>query len=250
MYALDLYDNSIFWLPLLAFKIWMLVDVMQRSSGGSGMNYWFFIIWVPFGDFLYFFLVKLQDPEFAKWKRRLFYRPPSVDQLRYNCRHSPSTVNKLALAEALLLNKEYSESLALLEEVVKVDDKSREANFLLSACKKESGDLPGAAAALERVVQTDVTFRDYTAAADLAAIYWQSDRKPEAIELLQKLFKKSRRLTPSNELVRYLIALDRKAEAREILNTAMDDFRHAPRFVRSRDRTAAKEANQLLRELQ
>jgi hypothetical protein len=42
----------------LAFKIWMIIDAVRRQVP----YYWFLIvIFVPFGDFVYFAMVKMKD---------------------------------------------------------------------------------------------------------------------------------------------------------------------------------------------
>ncbi len=228
----------------------MLVDAVQRSSGRcGGANYWFIICWVPFGDWVYFFAVKIHDPEFARIWKRWFVKPVTIDQLRYNFRHSPSAVNQLALAEALVVTGEYEEAESLLEAVVRADKKDREANFLLGLCKREQSDLAGACEAFERVCQSDITYRNFEAASELASSYWELGKKEEAVEFLRKLFKKSRRLAHTIELAKYLVEMDQRDEAREVLATAMDDFHHAPRFVKNLDKSAAKEASHILRAL-
>lgn len=248
-YGYDSLGLGPYWLPLLGFKVWMLLDAMQRGGSRGGSNYWFLICWVPFGDWIYFFAVKVHDPEFAKLRRRFFTRPVPLSQLRYNARHSPSGVNKLRLAEALFDAREYTEAEALLAEVLQLDAKNREARYLLGECKRQRGDLVGSGEELEKVVESDITYRNYHAAADLARVYWATGRREEAVEFLRKLFKKSRRMLHTTELAKYLIELDQKAEAREVLERAIDDFEHAPRFVRRQDRSAAKEAQSLLRSL-
>ena len=46
----------------VALKIWMLVDAIGRGAE----SYWFFIIvFAPFGEFIYFFMVKMRDFDFA-----------------------------------------------------------------------------------------------------------------------------------------------------------------------------------------
>ena len=40
-----------------AFSIWMVVDAFKRGSE----HYWYLIILFPFGEWVYFFLVKIHD---------------------------------------------------------------------------------------------------------------------------------------------------------------------------------------------
>ena len=53
------------------FSLWMLVDAVQRRCG----TYWYFVVLCPFGEWVYFFKVKIHDPEFERmrlWVRALF----------------------------------------------------------------------------------------------------------------------------------------------------------------------------------
>ena len=105
------------------FKVWMLVDALQRGCGrgGCGGMYWYWLILMPFGDFAYFFVVKIHDPEFVKLRKDIFTRPPSVEQLRYNMQHNPCYANKKSLAMALLNGQNYTEALSLFDEILKQD---------------------------------------------------------------------------------------------------------------------------------
>jgi hypothetical protein len=51
-----------------AFSAWMLIDAIKRGA----RHWWMIIILVPFGEFIYFFTVKIKDFKglFERWKRR------------------------------------------------------------------------------------------------------------------------------------------------------------------------------------
>ena len=48
-----------------AFSIWMLIDASKRGA----RHWWIIIILVPFGEFIYFFMVKIKDFKGAFQKR-------------------------------------------------------------------------------------------------------------------------------------------------------------------------------------
>jgi hypothetical protein len=50
-----------------AFSAWMLIDAVKRGA----RHWWMIIILVPFGEFIYFFTVKIKDFKgfFERWKR-------------------------------------------------------------------------------------------------------------------------------------------------------------------------------------
>ena len=49
-----------------AFSIWMLIDASKRGA----RHWWMIIILVPFGEFIYFFMVKIKDFKGAFQKRK------------------------------------------------------------------------------------------------------------------------------------------------------------------------------------
>ena len=76
-----------------AFMIWMLVDAVKRRVE----FYWYIIIFFPFGEWVYFFAVKIHD--FRQVRFRLAERAPSLRKLRFEAKQTPSINNKLALAD-------------------------------------------------------------------------------------------------------------------------------------------------------
>ena len=63
-----------------AFTIWMLVDAISRKAE---YYWWAIIFFVPFGSYIYFFMVKIKDPSFSKIKKWFTEKPVTIDQLRY-----------------------------------------------------------------------------------------------------------------------------------------------------------------------
>jgi hypothetical protein len=59
-----------------AFSVWMLVDAYQRRAE----HYWYLIIFFPFGEWIYFFLVKVHD-----FRGGLFFSGTDSDCA--SCRH-------------------------------------------------------------------------------------------------------------------------------------------------------------------
>ena len=83
----------------VALKAWMFIDAVRRKAD----SHWFWTIaFVPFGEFVYFFAVKLRDPGMARLQRRMLdtlKRPPTVAELRYAFERSPSLTNEIRLDE-------------------------------------------------------------------------------------------------------------------------------------------------------
>ena len=77
-------------LLLLAFKIWMVVDAVRKSQP----YYWFLIIFfLPFGDVVYFFMVKIHD---LRWQKLAVPRRalPTIAELQARYRSARSEISR------------------------------------------------------------------------------------------------------------------------------------------------------------
>jgi hypothetical protein len=224
-----------------AFTIWMLVDCVRRRADA----YWYLIAFVPFGPIVYFLAVKSDDYDTRKL-RRLFVRPPSIDALRYALRETPSFANRMRLAEALRMAGEAKEAAALFEQSLRSDPKDRPALHGLALCRLDLDDVEGAIDTLTTLIDLDISFSDYGAALDLADALERAKRPEEAVELLEVVSRRSTALAHRVALARVLVELTRVDEAQTILERGLEETRHAPAYIRRRDRKAAREGAALL----
>ena len=233
------------------FKVWMVVDAMHRLGRSSCCNnYWLWIIiFVPFGEVAYFFTFKIHDPEFLRIKRRLFTNRVSLDELRYNAEQSPSIHNKVVLAQALCDAEQYVDASRLFAEVLRFDEKHKDVLYGMAFCKIRAGDMAGALEPLEKLISIEPSHKDYDTAMELAEIYWRLDQKEKTLDLLKRIAKQTQRLQPAASLAKYLVRLERKSEAKSLLESTLRDFKHAPKFVQRIDRAAASEAQSLLKSI-
>jgi hypothetical protein len=224
-----------------AFTIWMLVDCVRSRRDA----YWYLIAFVPFGPLVYFLAVKLDDYD-TRWFRRLFVRAPSIEALRYALRQTPSFANRVGLAEALREKGEYQEAETLFEQALKSDKKDRVTLHGLGLCRLARDDVEGAIDVLTMLMDIDLPFRDYAAALDLVSALQQAKRSDEAIEVLEVVCRRNTALAHRVTLARLLVDLERPDEARKLLEGSIEDTRHAPSYLRRRDRAARREAAALL----
>ncbi len=234
------------WAVQGAMTLWMLVDAAVSSAN----PYWFFLIFFfqPFGTWIYFFAVKLQDFMGAGRGPRLA-RPVPLEQLRYNLRSNPCVANKLALANRLLEKNELDEARDLYGQVLKFDDTQKEALFGMGRTQIRQDQLRQGLESLQALVKLDGSYRDYQAAELLATTQWKLGYQKEAIEALDHLVRVHPRFTLMTTLARFLSEAGRKDEARTLINKALDDFRHSPRYVKRMNRKWPKEAKALLGQL-
>ncbi|MFN8392561.1 MAG: tetratricopeptide repeat protein [Bdellovibrionota bacterium] len=239
----------IFGTLLIIFKSWMLYDAIQRSGGRAGSNTWFLICWIPFGDWVYFFAVKIHDPEFSRYFKAFTKRPPKLDDVRYLAEHSPSVKNKLNFVRALIDHNDFAEADKVLEDLLRIDPNDREALFLAATNKARAGEHERGIELFNTLIAKDLSCFDYRPAEALAELYWTSGKKEESVELLRKVFKRSHRLSHQVELAKCLFHLEHKDEARQVLQSGINDYKHAPRFVKRQYKSAAREAQSILRAL-
>lgn len=229
------------------FTLWMLVDCMQRGGG----FYWYVILWMPFGPLAYFFAVKIHDYDLRSIKRLLrFERPASVAALRFRLQETATPANKLALAQELVKRREsLDEAVSLFGEVLRWDPDERRAQYGLSAAMRRKGDVPAALELLSRLVARDPKFHDYDAWRELAELRWSVGQKDAAIADLERLVKNTARLEHRLVLASRLAEVGRKDEAKQLLEAAIETYKHSPRYIQRRDARPRRAARRLLADL-
>lgn len=231
-----------------AFSLWMLVDAIRRGVA----CYWYAIILMPFGEIVYFFTVKVHDAEFL-WLKNAFQsltiKKPTLDQLRYRSEHSPCYENHVALAAALHDRKEYHEACGLFERVLRTNGDSSEALFGLACSQMGLEDYQSAAENLKALLKVEPAYNDYEGWTMLAGCLHRTGRLEEAVALTGQLVEKSPRLSHRIHHAHYLRLVERREESRQQLETALQEHRHAPRFLRRRQGALSRQAKQMLRQL-
>jgi hypothetical protein len=229
-----------------AFMVWMLVDAFQRRA----QYYWYIVLFVPFGAWVYFFLVKIHDFD-LRWLKQLlnFDRPPSVDKLRYETRETPSYANKMRLATALHDAGEFAEAAEIFEAALATHKDEPEALHGLGRCRLELGEPEAAIEVLSRLCDKARAYRDYAGCLDLAEALAKAGRDEESVEVLEGVVKSSPRMQHHVALAHRLAELGNVERARESIEKALEEHEHAPAFVKRRDKAFARQAAELLKSI-
>jgi hypothetical protein len=238
---------TILYLLQAAFTIWMLVDAVKRRP----IVYWYVIIFLPFGPFVYFFAFKIHDREFD-WLRNLFRgapRAPSLADLRERAKESPSVENRMRLANALHDAGEYAEAAEVFEAILGSRGDEPDALYGLGRCRMELGEPEAAVELLTRLVEKNRAYRDYAACLELAEALTRAGHDDEAIDLLQGLLRSSPRPRHAVALARRLVVMARIEEAQRILREALADHERNHAANQRRDRDDAREAAELLKSI-
>ncbi len=229
------------------FSLWLVVDAIRRGAA----YYWYPIIMVPFGEWVYFFTIKIHDPEFD-WARELYRKlttkKVTLDERRYRVRQSPSFANKLELAQALHDAQAHGEAAEVFAEALEMHADSREALYGLALTRNALFEYEAAILHFHTLIERDPSFRDYAAYSDLANALAQSGRMEEVHELLEGLVTTSHRLGHRVLHAHYLLADDMKDEAREQLEAGLSEYDHAPKYVKRANRAWARRAKQMLKQ--
>lgn len=232
------------------FKVWMLVDVYQRRAEG----FWFFVIlFVPAGEFIYFFVVKL--PDFRGMERSLarqfeLGQGRSVKAMRQAVAEAPSVVNLLTLATTLYDRKAFEEASALYTQILESHRDELSALHGLGLCLLARDQPQAALEPLRRAVDIEPTFLGNAACRSLIVAEWRSGLREEAVAQLETLVARDGRTQHRAMLGEYLIALGRRDEAKTILAAARTHFEGSPGYVRRTNRTAYRDVRRLLASLE
>ncbi len=230
------------YLLAIAFKLWMVVDAARRRAD----YYWFFIIvLVPFGAWIYFFMVKIHDWNWAKVLAPL--KEPSIRELRYQADTNPCVSNKMDLAKALHGKRNYRDALAIYEQIVNESDENKEALYGLAQCKVKTGHYKESIEMFQKVIELDPSYKDYSSWPDLADAFWQGGNRNEAVTLMTELVRIKPRVSHKVIFADYLIRVGRAEEAHPILKQAIDDFNHFPPFAKKVNKKWYRKAKSLQR---
>ena len=230
------------------FSVWMMVDAVQRGSA----RYWYPVLFLPFGPFVYFFMVKIHDPEFRVFHRvfAAWTRPKvTLETLRYRATETPSLANKLALAQGLFDAALYAEAAGAFEAVRAQDGDNKDALYGLALCRLEAKNYPIAIDLLTEIIDLKPSYREYAAWPRLAYALQHAERHDDVLTLLDELVRTAPRLGHRVVYARYLRDAQRTDQARDQLERALREHEHAPRHQQRQDAAAARNARELLGQL-
>lgn len=224
--------------------VWMLVDALRRKTDRQ----WYFIILLPFGEWFYFFSVKIHDPSMRKIKAlfKRSARPATLDELRRDAHRTPSARNRLRYAQGLYDAEDFAAAEPVFAQIIEREPTHKDALYGLGLTRIALDDRRGAIEALSALVEQDPTFNDYAAWLELVDLLWNTGGRDEAIDEAQRLVKQSPRARHRVTLAHYLQAADKPAHARSVLEQAIEDHGAGNAFEAKRDKKWIAEARRML----
>lgn len=227
------------------FRVWMFVDALRRRAP----RLWLFVLWLPFGDLAYFFVVKLGD--FGARPAPLPDEPAPVDlaKLRQAVESSPSFANRVALGWGLLREGQPAEALRYFELGRGTHPGDRDALYGCALAQLAVGERLAGIEALTELVDRQLSYDDYRAAQRLAELLAEQGDLPTALDLRRAVARATRRLAHWLDLGRQQVSAGLLAEARDTLGRLLAEIEALPDYQRRRERAVHDEAQRLLLEL-
>ncbi len=225
----------------------MLVDSYQRFGMCCG-SYWpFIVLFMPGGEFAYFLMVKIHDPEFSSFFKKIFKKRVTLDQLRFEAEHCPSEHNKLILGLALCDERKYQEALTIFESLSSRDSNNKELIYGQGVSKLGLDRIEEALSDLNHVLELDFAFKDYQVASETALIYRKLGQKDRALEILKRIDQSSRDLKHSLVFAKILIEAGDKEQAKNVLSSRLKECEHVAAKWKKVPWGVKSEAKQLLK---
>jgi len=220
------------------FSLLMLADCAKKNLS----CYWYGIILMPFGEIVYFFMVKIHDFNLKAPAPRP--KKSSLPELRYQAKTSPSLENNLRLAQGLHDNKDYRNAENEFRNILKKDPSNKHSLYGLSQCLIGLDKNEEALAVLKPLVESDFDYKDYSATLSLMELYKNLGLTNEVLSLGKTLAKRSSLLQHQIQYANLLIEHGAQQEGQEIIAGALIDYQNSPRYIRKRDKKAFKSAKQ------
>lgn len=227
--------------------VWMLVDAAKRRAD----FWWYAVIFMPFGEWIYFFTVKAKDPDMQALKDKWLggAKGPALDKLRFQVRETPSVRNKITLAKALHDADKFGEAADLFGTLARDDPDDLESQFGLASCRAGLQEWTAAAEGFEAIVKRDQSYKDYWAWLQWIDALWETGERERALTCAAELVATSPRINHSVTYGHYLSEVGRSDEAIETIERALQEYKHSPAFTQRRDATWANRGRQVLKNL-
>jgi len=232
----------------LALKAAMLIDALHRRAPRG----WALVILLaPGGELAYFAWVVA--PALLPFGRRGRVAAPArlpLDLLRHRLRENPCAEHQLTLADRLEQEGASEEARGLYQSLLSRAPDDKRALWGLGRCHLRDGRIEDAVSVLDRLVSLRRSFADYAAWLRLAEALSACGRHDEALHSLERLVQSAPRLQHQIALAQAQHEAGLRDAARRTLEAALEDYRHAPRFLRREAREPARRASKLLSRLQ
>lgn len=228
-----------------AFSLFMLYDAVSRGAE----RYWWIIVMVPFGEWVYFFAVYVNTPQFNSLFGSLFKAEPNLEDLRYEAQQCPSFNNRFRYAEMLQKNGKTEEAVNLYKELQNMDSDNLDILYNMAMCQIEQKQTDQGIKNLWLVIKKSPAHADYKAAESLIKVLWDEDQKEECLSFIRDLAKQSHRSKHQYYLADTLVKMGKTEEAIPILEDLFIHHRHSAPYVKNNNKEWLYDARRLRKKI-
>lgn len=240
-----IHDYPILSVFMLAFTVGMMVDAYRRGAE----PFWYWLLWLMpvIGPLFYFFVHP--GPELWSKLGPLFQPGVSLNELVHRVEQSPTLANRLALGQALIARKEYTDALSHLEPALKIEPDHGQVLYAIAVCMVRMDRAPEAIPYLERILAKDPRWGDDQAGVLMVEIHQDLGDHATALVKARQLIQLAPTLKHKCLLAEVLLQNGEAREARTMLERALQDHSFLPSPLRRRNRVWARQAKRILKRL-
>lgn len=230
---------------LLAFTIWMLIDVFQNSRSW----FWFFIIlfFQPFGPFIYFVYYKWDDNILYS---RFVLRQRAANSMRAleaKVHNIDNAYHRTELGKVYLQQEKYPAAQEQFEKALEWDTDEVDAQANMGYALARQGQCEEALRFIEPVLDTKPKY-------DYGELMWTAARckrdmgdTDAALQLMRELAQTHTHAEIHVEYAELLWRNGDETEARKILDMVIAEHPHAPLYQRRREGKFVRKAREMLK---
>lgn len=244
----NLLTNPVF-LILTGFQIWMLVDAVRREEWLWAAMLLFF---GHFTALFYFFMVyrvarasegspSFEWPGSAERER--------IEQLQDQIHHLDKAHHHAELGNIYVKQGKFDKALECYEAAYERDADDIDILGAYGRCLIKMNEPEKAIALLEKVAAEDPRHEYGVTLMALAQAYLLQNQTEPAQKALEQVLQHQTYAEARVMLAEIYLKIDRKDDAKHQLEEVIEDDKHAPSFVKKKDRVWSRKASQMLQHI-
>ncbi len=235
-------------LPVLAFKIWMIIECIRKDPD---RYIWFWVIFlIPFGAIIYFFARWLPGANVkAPTAARRFTRGGEIRRLETAAQQIGNAYQYVMLGDALLETGRHAAAGEAYENALRKEPDNLQALWGAGQVSLHSGEAERACERFERVLAIDSSYKFGDVSLAYGKALYALDKVEPAREQFQQHVQRWRHPEALYLLGKICTETDRLVEAREHLQALITDVNGSPQAIARKHRPWKSRAQRLLRRI-
>jgi len=213
-------------------------------------TFWLWIILIGgwLGALVYIAVEAIPDAGLLRQSFKVFPRRKRIRELEAAILDNPSAGNYEELGDLYLEEGKYAKSRQAYDKAISSRTDSLDPFYRRGVAAVMMGDFAAALPDLERVASTDPTYDFHRATGLLAHAYANTEHPDKADALFQEVVKTSTLSETYYNYASFLLAQNRKEEARNFARAILAKRPTMPGYLKRRERPWFRRANSLLKQ--